>query len=122
MNRFIIHEGLPYLYADGKTYAVRWDDNGFTVGAEVDLTSAPNETFEQDWPEISILAKCETLDSMGVGGEAETEVTDAETEETEAEGFEKMTVAELKEFAAENGIELKSKVKADIIDELKAAL
>lgn len=107
MNRFIIHEGLPYLYADGKTYAVRWDDNGFTVGAEVDLASAPTETFEQDWPEVSILAKCETLDSIGTDGEAETDL-------------DSMTVAELKEFAAEKGIELKSKVKAEIIKEIEA--
>ena len=39
MNRFVIVDGLPYLYADGKTYAVRWDEKGFTVGAEVNLAS-----------------------------------------------------------------------------------
>ena len=62
MNRFVIVEGLPYLYSNGKTYAVRWDEEGFTVGAEVSLASAPRETFA----EISILAKCAGhLDSIG---------------------------------------------------------
>ena len=115
MNRFIIHEGLPYLYADDKTYAVRWDNNGFTVGAEVDLTSAPDETFEQDWPEISILAKCETLDSIGVDGEAETE-------EAAGVDLEKMTVAELKEFSVGKGISLKGEKKAEIVKEIESAL
>lgn len=61
MNRFIIVDGLPYLYADNKTYAVRWDDKGFTVGAEVKLTSVPDVTYS----ELSILAKCQgRLDSI----------------------------------------------------------
>lgn len=54
MNRFIIVDGLPYLYADGKAYAVRWDKDGFTVGAEVKLASVPDVTYS----EISIMAKC----------------------------------------------------------------
>lgn len=62
MNRFIIVDGLPYLYANGKAYAVRWDDKGFTVGAEVKLTSAPSGTYS----ELSIKAKCAAnLDSIG---------------------------------------------------------
>lgn len=62
MNRFIIVDGLPYLYADGKAYAVRWDDKGFTVGAEVKLASAPTVTYS----EVSIKAKCAAnLDSIG---------------------------------------------------------
>ena len=62
MNRFIIMGGLPYLYADGKAYAVRWDDKGFTVGAEVEITSAPDTVYH----EISILAQCVgKLDSIG---------------------------------------------------------
>lgn len=61
MNRFIIMDGLPYLYADGKAFAVRWDDEGFTVGAEVKLTSAPDTVYN----ELSILAKCAgKLDSI----------------------------------------------------------
>ena len=62
MNRFIIVEGLPYLFADGKTYAVRWDDKGFTVGAEVKSASVPGVTYS----ELSIMAKCAgRLDSIG---------------------------------------------------------
>lgn len=61
MNRFIIVDGLPYLYADGKAYAVRWDEKGFTVGAEV-KASAPDVTYS----ELSIMAKCAgKLDSIG---------------------------------------------------------
>ena len=61
MNRFVIVDGLPYLYANGKTYAVRWNEKGFTVGAEVKLASVPTETF----CELSIKAKCKVLDSIG---------------------------------------------------------
>lgn len=62
MNRFVIVDGLPFLLAHGKTYAVRWDEKGFTVGAEVKLASVPAVTFS----EISILAKCAgKLDSIG---------------------------------------------------------
>lgn len=61
MNRFIIVDGLPYLYADNKAYAVRWDDEGFTVGAEVKMASVPDVTYS----ELSILAKCQgRLDSI----------------------------------------------------------
>lgn len=61
MNRFIIVDGLPFLYANGKAYKVRWDDEGFTVGAEVKLASVPSVTY----PELSIKAKCTCLDSIG---------------------------------------------------------
>lgn len=62
MNRFIIVDGLPYLYADGKVYAVRWDSKGFTVGAEVKMASVPAVTYN----ELSIKAKCaNNLDSIG---------------------------------------------------------
>lgn len=60
MNKFVIVEGLPYLKADGKTYAVRWDKKGFTVGAEVELASVPSWTYS----ELSIKAKCKNLDSI----------------------------------------------------------
>ena len=66
MNRCIIVDGLPYLYADGKAYAVRWDDAGFTVGAEVELKSTPTAIFN----ERSIKAKCAAcLDSIGADKE-----------------------------------------------------
>lgn len=61
MNRFVIVDDLPYLLANGKTYAVRWDEKGFSVGAEVKLTSVPTGTFG----ELSIKAKCKVLDSIG---------------------------------------------------------
>lgn len=62
MNRFIIVNGLPYLFANGKAYSVRWDDNGFTVGAEIELISVPTVILN----EISIKAKCAgNLDSIG---------------------------------------------------------
>lgn len=62
MNRFIIVDGQPYLYADGKAYAVRWDEKGFTVGAEVKMASVPSVTYS----ELSIKAKCAgSLDSIG---------------------------------------------------------
>ncbi len=62
MNRFVIVDGLPYLLANGKTYKVRWDDKGFTVGAEVKLASVPSVTY----CELSIKAKCAgKLDSIG---------------------------------------------------------
>lgn len=54
MNRFVIVDGLPFLLADGKTYAVRWDEKGFTVGAEVKLPSVPSVTHS----ELSIKAQC----------------------------------------------------------------
>lgn len=62
MNRFVIVDGLPYLVADGKTYAVRWDKNGFTVGHEVKMPHVPTVTYS----DISIMAKCAgNLDSIG---------------------------------------------------------
>lgn len=69
MNRFIIVDGLPYLYADGKAYAVRWDSAGFTVGAEVKLKSAPTSIYS----ELSIKAQCaNNLDSIGAEPKAAT--------------------------------------------------
>lgn len=61
MTRFIIHNDLPYLYDNGITYAVRWDEKGFTVGKRVKL-SLPKEVIT--YSELSILAKCKNLDSM----------------------------------------------------------
>lgn len=62
MNKFIIVEGLPYLLANGKVFSVRWDESGFTVGAEVKMASVPDRTYS----ELSIKAKCAgNLDSIG---------------------------------------------------------
>ena len=130
MNRFIIVDGLPYLYADGKAFAVRWDEKGFTVGAEVELASVPAYTYS----EISILAKChECLNSIDPAApENQEEDTDAEgqkeqaedekEENTESPSIEEMTVANLKAYAAENGIDLGTATrKAAIIEAIKAA-
>ena len=130
MNRFIIVDGLPYLYADGKAFAVRWDEKGFTVGAEVELASVPAYTYS----EISILAKFhECLNSIDPAApENQEEDPDAEgqkeqaedekEENTEAPSLEEMTVANLKAYAAENGIDLGTATrKAAIIEAIKAA-
>lgn len=69
MNKFVIVDGLPYLYAGGKAYAVRWDSDGFTVGAEVKLKSVPAVTYG----ELSIKAKCaDCLDSIGAEPKQQT--------------------------------------------------
>lgn len=110
MNRFKIVDGLPYLFADGKFYAVRWDDKGFTVGAEVNLTAAP------DWiyGEREILARCRQLDSIGSDQAAAADRGSVD--------LESMTVAELKEHAAVAGIEIKARAtKAEIIAAIRAA-
>ena len=102
MNRFVIIDGLPFLYANGKTYSVRWDDAGFTVGAEVEMTSVPDRTYS----DLSIKAKCSILDSIG---------------KSEAEPIEEMTVAELKEYASQNGIDLSgARNKAAILEIIQA--
>lgn len=79
MNKFIIVDGLPYLYANGKAYAVRWDENGFTVGAEVKLTSVPAVAYS----ETSIKAKCAGhLDSIG---DTEQEPSDDNSDDEQPE-------------------------------------
>jgi len=109
MNRFIIVDGLPYLFAAGKAYAVRWNEEGFTVGAEVELTEAPAVTYS----EVSIMAKCaECLNSIDSEQAEEPEVID----------FGVMTVANLKAYAEEKGVDLGAATKkADIIAVIKAA-
>lgn len=54
MNRYVIVDGLPYLLHDGKTYAVKWDENGYTVGAAVKLPAVPDVLHT----ERAVLAKC----------------------------------------------------------------
>ena len=113
MNRYIIVDGLPYLYAGGKAYAVRWIDDVFTVGAEVELASVPAVTYS----ELSIKAKCHScLNSIDIPE------PDGQEEPMQAKPLEEMTVAELKAHAAENGIDLNGATKkADIIEVIKAA-
>ena len=113
MNRFIIVDGLPYLYVHGKVFAVRWDEKGFTVGAEVEMASVPEVTF----PELSIKAKCADLDSIK-GAEPVTE-DDSEVEKPLSE----MSLEELKGYAKAHGIKLGSaRTKDAIIETIADAL
>lgn len=80
MNRFVIVDGLPYLVFNEKTYAVRWDEEGFTVGAEVKLASVPDIHYS----EVSILAKCAgSLDSIGEKPKASRKRKSSKEGETE---------------------------------------
>lgn len=110
MNRFVIVDGLPFLLANGKTFAVRWDENGFTVGAEVKLASVPEVTFS----ELSILAKCDGhLDSIG---------QEQEEDQQHEDDLSEMTLAELKEYAKAHGVVLgDARKKADIIEAINNA-
>lgn len=75
MQRFIIIDGLPYLYADGKAYAVRWDDKGFTLGGVFRENISPADFIMLS--ELSIKAKCQgRLDSIGKS-ESEPKTVDA---------------------------------------------
>lgn len=63
MQEFIIIDGLPYLYDGGKAYAVRWDDEGFTLG-EVFRENISHNDFIM-LSELSVKAKCQgRLDSI----------------------------------------------------------
>ncbi|MBR5583163.1 MAG: hypothetical protein IKW21_01395 [Lachnospiraceae bacterium] len=109
MNRFIIVDGLPYLYVHGKVFAVRWGEKGFTVGAEVEMASVPEVTY----PEISIKAKCADLDSIK-GAEPVTEIEKPLSE---------MSLEELKGYAKAHGIKLGSaRTKDAIIEAIADAL
>lgn len=105
MNRFVIADGLPYLSAKGKTYAVKWDERGFTVGAEVKLASVPARTFS----ELSVRAKCAgRLDSTGAFS---------------GKHLAERKVSELRAYAALNGIDLGGAAKkADILSVISKAL
>lgn len=133
MNRFIIMDGLPYLYADGHAYAVRWDDEGFTVGAEVAITSAPDVVYT----ELSIMAKCAAdLDSIKAEpvNEDDVEAEESTADETTAEPvneddvemekpLSEMSLAELKEYAKAHDVKLGSaRTKEAIIDAIAEAL
>lgn len=130
MNRFVIVDGLPYLYADGKTYAVRWDENGFTVGAEVHIF-VPSPIFTLS--ELSVKAKCAgRLDSIAAvrdeqQDEQQTRETEADERQDEQQAreteLEALTVAELREFAVQRGIALgEAKKKAEILEAIKGVM
>jgi len=149
MNKFVIVGGLPYLFANGKTFSCRFDEKGFTMGAEVKLASVPTKTYS----DLSIIAKCAGhLDSISAsvaedeGKTPETTEPDAEDEgktpettEPDAEDeqetddaeedaepvsdeLEKMTVDSLKQYASDNGIALNgARTKPAIIEAIKSA-
>lgn len=118
MNRFIIVDELPFLYAKGKAYKVRWDDKGFTVGTEVELASVPTMTY----PELSIKAKCKILDSIAeeVASKNLVEETDDLVEDLAQDHIVElndMTLNELKEYAKANDIKLNgARTKEAIIE------
>lgn len=128
MNRYIIVGGLPYLYAGGKAYKVRWDDRGFTVGEEVELASPPDVTYS----ELSIKAKCANrLDSISAScviedkePQKEAEVIPEQEEEAEeAINFSSMSVSELKDYANDKGIKLGSaRTRSAIIEVINASM
>lgn len=126
MNRFVIVDGLPYLLANGKTYSVRWNDEGFTVGAEVELASVPTRTYS----ELSVFAKCaDHLDSI-LAPEATQDKADEPTEDIEPEqdeqpdepsALDKMSVKELRVYADTFSIDIDGLTKkADILKAIKA--
>ena len=117
MNKFIIVDGLPYLFDKGKVFAVRWDEFGFTVGAEVEMASVPNRTYS----EVSIKAKCAgNLNSIDAPEDDDGQANpapDGVTDPQQEKALEDMSLAELKEYAEANGISLGSaRIKADIIE------
>lgn len=120
MMRFVIADGLPYLLHNGKTYAVRWDEKGFTVGAEVKLASVPVVTLS----ELSVKAKYpHALDSIGrqeQPEQAEQEEDQNEEQPEQADSLDGMTVLELKAYAKQNGIELgDARKKNDILNVIR---
>ena len=119
MNRFIIVDGLPFLYANGKAYRVRWDEEGFTVGVEVELASVPTCLYS----EISIKAKCaDNLDSIQDTEPAEEPVQEPEEVQEEKPDFESMKLDELKKYASDNGISLNgARTKAAMIEAINNA-
>lgn len=106
MQEFIIIDGLPYLYADGKAYAVRWDDEGFTVGEVFRDDISPSDFIMLS--ELSVKAKCERLDSIGTV-EAPIEET-AEAEDAVEPEIEPET-AEVEEPKPKRGRKAKGEAK-----------
>ena len=109
MLRFIILDGLPYLYVDGKAYKCRFDDEEFTpTTEEVKITEEPVITYR----EIEIKAQCACLDSIGRAADEQ-----AADESPVAE----KTLEEMKEYAKAHGIKLgRARTKAEIIEKISA--
>lgn len=123
MMRFVIADGLPYLLHNGKTYAFRVEETGYTVGAEVKLASVPTQTLSL----LSLRAKYpHALDSIGKQEEpvkTEQEEEPSQEEPVKINGLEEMTLNELKATAESVGIKLgNARKKADIIKAIKDVL
>ena len=141
---FIIIDGLPYLYAEGKAFKCRFDEKGFTPSQEeVEITEEPAAVYS----ELEIKAQCQCLDSIGGAAEEQAEEPEeisedaaeeqaeepeeisedaaeeqAEEPEEAADPLAEMTLNELKEYAKQHDIELGSaRNKADIIAKITAA-
>lgn len=69
MSKYVIVNGLPYLYAEnGKTYKVRQDEKGLTIGDEVKFDKMPKKTYT----DLSIKAKYHgKFDSIAEATEAQ---------------------------------------------------
>ena len=132
MNRFIIVDGLPYLYANNSAFAVRWDEAGFTVGDAADVPVIPYPVYS----EREVKAKCAVLDSIGAIHEDQEDQDSNDLDKTadhdDQEGHEdqedqkitpldELTLAELKDYAKEHGINLNgARTKAAIIEAIIA--
>lgn len=153
MNKYVLVNGKPYLFADGRAYSVRRNAEGFKVGNAVELSEIPTRTYS----ELSINAKFpDGFDSIGedaVNTTEEAEAFNAVSESAingtvgmatgadandivivrdgpdlivpnEAAMFEpdNMTVAELREYATEHGLELNgARTKAEIVEAILGA-
>lgn len=123
MMRYVFADGLPYLLHNGKTYAVRFEPIGYTVGAEVKLASVPSVTYS----ELSMRAKFpHALDSIGKHEQpvkTEQEEEPSHDEPVKIDGLEEMTLNQLKATAESVGIKLgNARKKADIIKAIKDVL
>lgn len=123
MSRYVFADGLPYLLHNGKTYAIRFNPIGYTVGAEVKLASVPSVTYS----ELSMRAKFPyALDSIGKQEqpvETEQEEEPSQEQPVEIAGLEEMTLNQLKATAESVGIKLgNARKKADIIKAIKDVL
>lgn len=123
MMRYVIADGLPYLLHNGKTYAVRFGEKSFTVGAEVKLASVPTVTLS----ELSVRAQYpHALDSIGKQEEpveTEQEEEPSQEEPVKIDGLEEMTLNQLKATAESVGIKLgNARKKADVIKAIKDVL
>lgn len=124
MNRYIIVDGKPYLYHEGKAYGVRLDEKGVTVSKEVKFPSVPAVTHS----ELSVRAKCKVLDTIGLDemtladeDQAAAETTEPE-DTVETDPLDEMTLAELKEYAKAHDIDLDGATKkAAVLAAIKAA-